>query len=154
MNKYMTEKWNLRYMKLAYEISKWSKDPSKQIGAVLIGLKGQVISQGYNSFPRKIKDTEERYNNREIKYKYIIHAELNCIYNAIYNNSDIENTVLYVYGLPVCHECAKAIIQTGIKYVFMCYPENNTWTESGDLALSMFDEVGIQYTKINYNLIK
>ena len=59
--------WHDRYMNLAKEVSTWSKDPSSQIGAVAIGPKGQVLSQGYNGFPRGIIDTEERLNNRALK---------------------------------------------------------------------------------------
>ena len=62
-------KWDQRYINLAKEVSTWSKDPSKQIGAVVIGSKGQVLSQGYNGFPRGVSDNQENYDNREVKYK-------------------------------------------------------------------------------------
>ena len=111
--------WNKRYMNLAKEVSTWSKDPSSQIGAVAIGSKGQVLSQGYNGFPRCIKDTEYRLNNREIKYKHVVHAEMNCIFNATYTGVSLDGASMYVYGLPICTECAKGIIQVGIKRVYM-----------------------------------
>ena len=99
-------------MELARQISSWSKDPSKKIGAVVIGENGQVLAQGYNGFPRGVKDTEERYNNRETKYNYIVHAEMNAIYNASWNGVSLKDATIYIYGLPCCHECAKGIIQS------------------------------------------
>lgn len=140
----MTEKWDKRYMKMAKLISTWSKDPSTKVGAILVGEKGQIISTGYNGFARGIDDSEERYNNRELKYKYIVHGEMNCVFNAIHSNADPRNSTLYVYGLPICHDCAKSIIQVGIKRIVICKIKD-TWKESCDLAFSMFDEVGIKY---------
>jgi dCMP deaminase len=136
-------KWDRRYLELSRVVSTWSKDPSKKIGALIVGDKGQIISQGYNGFPRGIEDSQERYNDRPTKYKYVVHAEANAIYNAIHNGASVQGCTIYVTGLPVCHDCAKAIIQTGIKTVVMdCLPEGN-WKESGELSLEMFEEAGI-----------
>ena len=130
---------------IAKLVSTWSKDPSTSVGAVLVGEKGQIISTGYNGFARGIDDSLKRYNDRETKYKYVIHAELNSILNAIHSNADPRNSTLYVYGLPICHDCAKTIIQAGIKKVIMNKTNNKRWNESGKLSFSMFDEVGISY---------
>lgn len=144
-----------RYMQLAQMISTWSKDPRKKIGAVIIGSKGQVLAQGYNGFPRGILDTPERYNDRDTKRKYVIHAEMNCIYNATFNGVSVEGCDIYVYGLPPCSECAKAIIQAGIKSVYYACPEDDAeserWFESFELSASMFDEVGVMYNKVDYD---
>jgi len=137
--------WEERYLDLAKQISGWSKDPSRQIGAVIVGDKGQIISQGYNGFPRGIHDSPNRLNDRETKYKYVVHAEANAIYNAIHNGASTEGATIYVTGLPVCHECAKAIIQTGIKKVVMDTRPDLHWLESGNLALEMFVEAGIDF---------
>jgi dCMP deaminase len=137
-------KWEKRYMDLARQVATWSKDPSSQVGAVAIGGKGQVLSQGYNGFPRGIKDHPERIADRETKYKYIVHAEMNAIYNATYNGASLNQSTLYVAGLPCCSECAKGIIQVGISTVVMDGdPDNPRWKESCDLALSMFKESGV-----------
>lgn len=141
----MIDKWNRRYINVAKEVASWSKDPSRQIGAVIVGDKGQIISQGYNGFPRGISDSNDRYNDRSIKYKYVVHAEMNAIYNAIHSGASTDGATIYVTGLPVCHECAKAIIQTGIKQVIMDTKPNDNWTESGNLAIEMFNEVGIDF---------
>lgn len=147
----MENKWNRRFFNIANEVSKWSKDPSTKIGAVIVGEKGQIVSQGYNGFPRGIEDTYERYHNRQEKYKFCIHAEANAIFNAIHNNSDTNGCSMYVVGLPVCHECAKAIIQCGLNNVFVSMissEPNPRWKESCDLAALMFDESQVNYFKI------
>lgn len=137
-------KWDKRYLNLAYAVSKWSRDPSTQIGAVAVGSKGQVLSQGYNGFPRGIKDTQDRYYDRETKYKLIVHAEQNLIYNATYNGVSLDGSTLYVTGLPVCSECAKGVIQVGIKRVVMPHIDDmKSWKESWELSSSMFREAGI-----------
>lgn len=144
-------KWDERYMSLAKEVSTWSKDPSSKIGAVAIGDKGQVLSQGYNGFPRGIEDTKTRYDNRETKYKYVVHAEMNVIYNATYNGVSLNGATLYVYGLPVCSDCAKGIIQVGIKKVVvprMDIPQ--VWKESWQRTTQMFNEAGVKWSMIDF----
>lgn len=138
-------KWDDRFLSLAKEVATWSKDPSSQIGAVAVSDKGQVLSQGYNGFPRGIVDTDRRLYTRAEKYKYVVHAEMNVIYNATYNGVSLDGATLYVVGLPVCSECAKGIIQTGIKSVIMAKPEkiNDNWIESFELTKTMFDEAGV-----------
>jgi len=136
-------KWRARYFKLAKEVAKWSKDPSSKIGAVIVGEKGQIISQGYNGFPRGVSDSEDRYNHRPTKYRYVVHAEANAIYNAIHNGSAVCGSSIYVTGLPICHECAKIIIQCGITDVYMDTEPCGNWSESGELALSLMNEAGL-----------
>jgi len=144
------DKWDARYLKLAKEVSSWSKDPSSQIGAIAVGGKVEVLSTGYNGFPRHILDIDERYRDRQIKYKYIVHAEANCIYNATYNGVSLAGATMYVHGLPCCSECAKAIIQVGIQRVIMNGdPFNPRWKESVQQTLEMFNEAKIQYEFIN-----
>ena len=92
----LSNKWDIRYLELAKQLSTWSKDPSSKIGAVAIGDKGQVLSCGYNGFPRNIVDSGERLNDREQKYNYIVHAEMNVIYNASYNGVSLDNSTVYV----------------------------------------------------------
>lgn len=138
-------KWDERYMDLAKAVSSWSKDPSRQIGAVAVSPQGSVLSQGYNGFPRGINDTEVRLRDRDKKYKYIVHAEMNVIYNATYNGVSLDGSTLYVYGLPICSECAKGIIQVGVRRVVLQsqdIPER--WLTSWDLTKKMFDEAGVE----------
>lgn len=144
--------WDKKYIRLAREISTWSKDPSTQIGAVAVGEKGQLLAQGYNGFPRGIEDSADRLNNRKEKYKYVVHAEMNCIYNATYNGVSLNGSTMYIYGLPVCSECAKGLIQVGIKRVVStaitdATPEN--WVESTKLTKQIFEEANVKYDFIN-----
>lgn len=140
-------RWTDNYLSLAKSISEWSKDPSTKIGAVAIGKHGQILSQGYNGFPRGVADTDDRLNDRTQKYKYVVHGEMNCIYNAALNGTSLIGADMYVYGLPVCSECAKGIIQIGVKRVFACYPASasDKWIESNELSKSMFRETGVEY---------
>jgi dCMP deaminase len=139
-------KWDGRYIELAKQISTWSKDPSRKIGAVAVGSKGQILSQGYNGFPRGILDLPERYENREVKYKHVVHAEMNVIYNATFSGVSLDGASLFVYGLPVCNECAKGIIQVGIQRVVIYTDEivPAIWTDAFDLSYEMFKEAGVK----------
>tara|TARA_B110000503_G_scaffold143264_1_gene243595 strand:- start:7352 stop:7852 length:501 start_codon:yes stop_codon:yes gene_type:complete len=144
--KYMS-KWDERYFNLAKEVSGWSKDPSKKIGAVIVGFYGQILSQGYNGFPRGILDSEERYNDRPTKYQYVVHAEMNAIYNATLNGIKCQGSELYIWGLPVCGECAKGIIQVGISRVNVhkrSLKINPKWDEIFEFSKSMFEESGVK----------
>lgn len=145
----MGHHWDKRFLQLASNIAQWSKDPSRQIGAVAIGENRQVLATGYNGFPRGIYDTDERLTDRSEKYKFMVHAEMNCIYNATQNGVSLNDAHLYVYGLPVCHECAKGIVQVGISRVVMpddvwVLDENiendKKWIDSWRLTKQIFTE--------------
>ena len=147
-------KWDKQYLELAQHIATWSKDPSTQIGAVAIGLKGQVLAQGYNGFPRGIEDTPERLNTREEKYKYIVHAEMNCVFNASLNGVSLYDSTMYICGLPCCSDCAKGMIQAGIHRVVMHVQKLDgamRWQDSWNRSKAMFDEAGVKW---NLNGIK
>lgn len=146
----MNVKWRNRYLELAKTISTWSKDPSTKIGAVIVGDKGQILSQGYNGFPRGVHDDESRLNDKELKYKYTVHGEMNAIFNASLNGICLNGAVMYVYGLPVCHECAKGIIQVGIKHVVMWVEKkiSDKWSESWYQTRKMLEESGVTYDLI------
>ena len=120
-----SNKWKKRFISLAKSTADWSKDPSTKVGAIAVNDKLQVISQGYNGFPRGIADRIERLNDRETKYKLIVHAEMNIIYNACYNGLSLENSTVFIYGLPLCPECAKGLIQCGVKKIVMKIPIEN-----------------------------
>lgn len=142
-------KWDERFMEQAKLIASWSKDPSSQIGAVIVNDERRILATGYNGFPRGIADTEERLNNRDEKYPRIIHAEMNALMNALYNGVSVKDSTLYVYGLPVCPSCTKCIIQAGIKRVVI--PAEKTdkgnWQEIWETQSSeMFKESGVQIT--------
>jgi len=109
--------WDECFMKIAHIIADRSKDPSTQAGAVVVNKENVVVGLGYNGWPRGIKnedlpwDKEGEYENT--KYAYVCHGEENAIYNA---NGSIKNCKIYCTLFP-CNECAKTIIQNGIKEV-------------------------------------
>jgi len=139
-------KWDERYLDLAAGIAGWSKDPSRKIGAVAVGSKGNVLAQGFNGFPRGISDSSDRYDDRTRKYELVVHAEMNVIYNASYNGVSLDESTLYVHGLPACSDCAKGIIQVGIKRVVMRDQEIPTlWQQSWTKTEEMFNEAGVSY---------
>ena len=142
----LTGKWDERFLRTAKEISSWSKDPSTQVGAVIVNDERRILATGYNGFPRGINDNDERLQDREHKYKFIVHAEMNAIYNATYSGTSLNGSTLYVWGLPVCSECAKGVIQVGIKKIVMPlkdYPER--WLMSFKQSAALFKEAGLKF---------
>lgn len=142
-------KWDSRFMEMAQMISSWSKDPSSQIGAVVVNDERRILATGYNGFPKGIADTEERLNNKEEKYSRIIHAEMNALMNALYSGVSLKDSTLYVYGLPVCPSCTKCVIQAGIKRVVIPTAKTNkaNWQEVWEReSAPMFAESGVQVT--------
>lgn len=146
--------WTEYYIRHQYLASQKSKDPSTKIGAVLV-RDNNIISIGYNGFPRGVKDTEERLNNREDKYFYITHAEHNSILSAARNGIATKGSALYTSGMP-CNECAKAIIQAGINTVVLHeqYPtlSHGKWSKSVSKAEEMFAEAGVTILLLNKEL--
>ena len=122
-----------------------SKDPSRRIGAIIARGKTH-LSTGYNGFPSRTPDKEELLNNREEKYKRTIHAEINCILNALKNGVNISGSTLYVYGLPTCSKCAPLIIGAEIDRVIYCdiSSENSVWEGEGKITEELFKEAGVQ----------
>jgi dCMP deaminase len=140
--------WDLRFLKMASEVGEWSKDPSRKIGCVIVKDR-RILATGYNGFPRGIADTEERLNTRELKYKYVVHGEMNAIYNAIQHGVSLNGATLYAVGLPICSECAKGIIQVGIKRVVIPKQDIPThWQESCEFTKKLFGETGVNYDTI------
>ena len=140
----MSNKWDKRFLEMAKVVSTWSKDPSTKVGTVAVRNR-TVIAQGYNGFPRGIKD-DNRYNDREIKYKFIVHSEMNAIYNAAQNGVSLEGSTIYAYGLPICHECAKGLIQVGVaRVVSPIHDVPQHWKISCGMTKTMFEESKIKW---------
>ncbi|MBP5694855.1 MAG: dCMP deaminase family protein [Bacilli bacterium] len=110
--------WDEYFMGIALLSAKRSKDPSTQVGACIVDSDHKVVSIGYNGMPRGIADkdlTWEKGEGLNSKYLYVCHAEFNAILN-IRNGSSLKGCTVYVTLFP-CNNCAKAIIQTGIKKI-------------------------------------
>lgn len=135
--------WDERFLELASLVATWSKDPTTRVGACIVDSKRHVVSVGYNGFPRGIFDMKERYEDRSTKYLFVCHAERNALDNA---HCDVTGCVLYCTLFP-CNECAKSIIQRGIKEVVTFSddrPDNYNW----EVTKRMFREAGISWTFI------
>lgn len=142
------DKWDRRYLELARHISSWSRDPSTRVGAVIV-RNNKVVATGYNGFARDVDDDPERYLNRELKYKLIVHAEINAILQA---GNDCEYAHIYVSAPFCCSDCVKTIIQSGITRIVV-YDNTNPellerWKDSIQISQLMMDEAGIEYTVI------
>jgi dCMP deaminase len=133
-------KWELRYLEMAKLVSTWSKDPSTKVGSVIVDSDNTVISVGFNGLPRRIQDTDQRLNNRDIKLKMIIHAEINAIITA---KRPLNRATIYTYPFMSCSQCAGMIIQSGICRHISYKTNNERWKDSFDLALEMFDEARV-----------
>lgn len=145
---FINRKWDLFFLKTAESISCFSKDPSTKVGAVIIDHKRRIVGTGYNGFPRNIKDTKERYENRSLKYVYMIHAEVNAILNS---KIELENCIIYTYPFPPCSDCAKFIIQSGIRRVVSLNYIPERWKSTMNVAMDMFKEAKIETVLYDIN---
>ena len=138
-------KWSERFMHLAEHVATWSKDPSTQVGCVIVDKQNRVVSLGFNGFPRGIKDLVNRYEDKVRIYLFVAHAERNALDNAPLS---VEGCTLYSPLLP-CNECAKSIIQKGITKVVSYEPTEDRPYLRWDITKQMFLEAGVQLYLIN-----
>lgn len=110
--------WDIRFLELADHVAGWSKDPNTKVGAVIVNDNKQVLSLGYNGFPRGVEDRVSRYEDRQTKLLFVAHAERNALDNAYV---DVRGATMYTTLCP-CNECAKSIVQKGIKRVVSYAP--------------------------------
>ena len=142
-----------KYMEIAYAISRLSKDPSTQVGAVIIGPTQEVRSLGYNGAPRGCSADETgdyRRDTRPEKYFWFSHAELNAITNAARVGTPLAGSSLLVTH-PPCMDCARAIVQAGITRVVTVRPSADfveRWHEHMSRTQRLFDECGVEYLEI------
>jgi dCMP deaminase len=132
-------------MALAEHVATWSKDPSTQVGCVIVDKQNRVVSIGFNGFPRGVKDIATRYASRETKSLFVAHAERNALDNAPLG---VEGCTLYTPLFP-CNECAKSIIQKGIARVISYEPDWEQKKFNWDVTKKMFQEAGVQIFLIN-----
>ncbi|HOO26697.1 MAG TPA: dCMP deaminase family protein [Clostridiales bacterium] len=140
--------WDEYFMGIALLSANRSKDPSTQVGACIVNENNKIMSVGYNGMPMGCSDDEfpwEREGDSlDTKYPYVCHAELNAILN--YDGGSLHGSKIYVALFP-CNECAKAIIQSGIKEV-LYLSDKYAHTPQVIASKKMFDAAGVKYTKI------
>ncbi len=143
--------WDEYFMAVAKLSSLRSKDPNTQVGACIVGNDNRILSIGYNGTPNGFADDEfpwEREGNPlETKYMYVCHAEMNAIINYRGSRKELEGAKVYVDLFP-CNECAKMIIQSGIKEVIYL-SDKYSGTDANVASKKMFDTCGIKYRQIN-----
>lgn len=142
--------WDQYFMGIALLSARRSKDPSTQVGCCIVNKDKRIVSLGYNGFPNGCHDDmipwEREGGFKETKYAYVVHSELNAILNS---NSELKDCTLYVSLFP-CNECAKAIIQSGIKEVFYLSDKYAT-SDSTIVSKKMFDMAGVRYTPLVFD---
>jgi len=132
--------WNNWFLGLAQYISTASKDPSTKVGAVIVDEERRVVSLGYNGLPRGVVDSDERLDNRDLKYKIIVHAERNAL---LFARGSIKGCTIYTYPMMPCAVCASMIIQSGIKKVVAPKSDNPRWIQDMELSTKLFEEAGV-----------
>jgi dCMP deaminase len=146
------DKWHNRFLSMAELVASWSKDPSTQVGCVIVNSDRIVIGVGYNGFPRGVCDCEERLNDRPVKYLMVQHAEANALTNAA---APVSGSTVYVTHAP-CANCTGLLIQSGVKRIYTRpTPEGlaERLKDSYDASRLMLKEAGIKLEVIDPDFI-
>ncbi len=139
--------WDARWLKLAREVGSWSKDRSTKTGCIIVGDARQILSGGYNGFPRRVDDNVDERHERPEKYLWTEHAERNAIYNAARHGIALEGAAMYVPWFP-CADCARAIIQSGITILVTRELESGDpllerWKDHHEVSRVMLEEAEV-----------
>jgi dCMP deaminase len=142
--------WDEYFMGVAMLSAQRSKDPNTQVGACIVNPQNRIVGVGYNGFPRGCSDDEfpwEREGSAlDTKYVFVAHAELNAVLNS---TEKLENCRIFVALFP-CNECAKVIIQSGIKEVIYLSDKYGE-TDGVKASKRMFDAAGVKYSQLKSN---
>ena len=145
--------WIEYFYNIAEEVKKKSKDKNTQIGAVIVGKDKEIVSTGYNSFPRGIDDERADRQEKPEKYFWFEHAERNAIYNAARIGVSTKGCTMYLTcGIP-CADCARGIINAGISKIYVRKgggAQSQKWLDSGERSRQMFKEAGVQIEWYNF----
>jgi dCMP deaminase len=139
--------WQDYFRNIAQQVKLKSKDEATQIGVVIVGKDNEIVSTGYNSFPRGIDDYRPERQERPEKYYWMEHAERNAIYNAARIGVSTKGCTMYMTcGIP-CADCARAIINSGIEKIVIemggSGAKDDRWIEHGHRSITMFIEAGM-----------
>ena len=147
----MAISWDEYFMGLAHLSALRSKDPNTQVGACIVDQDHKVVSIGFNGMPRGCSDEDFPWDREggflDTKYAYVVHAELNAILNS---PRPVKDCTLYVSLFP-CNECAKAIIQSGIRKVIY-ESDKYDGTEGNIASKKMLREAGVELVQIPYSI--
>jgi dCMP deaminase len=148
MNETNLNNWDRRFLNLAKFIASWSKDPSTQVGSVIVDPKKRIIATGFNGLPAGVEDSIHRLHTREVKYDMVVHAERNAIIDA---KRDLSGMTIYVWPIMPCSVCASMIIQAGIKRVIAPSTDDQRLIESCKFHLSeeMYKETDVTLIQVD-----
>ncbi len=142
--------WEQYFMGIAKLSAMRSKDPNTQVGACIVSDDNRILSIGYNGCPNGFKDENFPWDREgeplNTKYLYVCHAEMNAILNYRGSRKELEGARIYVDLFP-CNECAKIIIQSGIKEVIYL-SDKYAHTDGTIASKKMFDTCGIKYHQV------
>lgn len=126
-------------------VGSWSKDRSRKVGAVVADAQGGVRALGYNGFPRGADESHDYRHDRPMKYLWTEHAERNAIYEAARTGISLDGCTMYVPWFP-CMDCARAIVQVGIRRLVAIQPEltDETWGQHFSAALELLNEAAVE----------
>lgn len=141
----------LKFMAVAEAMMNMSKDPSTKVGAVAIDDDFNVLSVGYNGFPRGVNDSSERLNDRPTKYAITVHAEGNTIAQAARKGVSLKDSTVVVTSLFPCSSCAALMIQAGVKRIITSKVDNERWNKSSELAEGILEEAGVEVVVVEKN---
>ena len=158
----MSEKWDRHFLGMALYHSRMSKDPSTRVGSVIIGPDREILSAGFNGFPRGIEDTPARLADRDTKLLLVVHAEMNALLAAARTGMRLKGCTLYlaatddsgeVWGGPPCTRCTVEIIQVGISEIvsFPIRTAPSRWAGDLTTAKSLLYEARIQYRELSHH---
>lgn len=152
----MSGRWDSHFITLCIAHARMSKDPSTQVGAMIVGPDREIVSAGFNGFPRGIADTPARLHDRQTKLALVVHAEMNAALAAARIGVSLRECTLYlaatdssgdVWGGPPCTRCTVELIQTGIREI-VSLPFRDTpsrWRDDTAFAGKLLEEAGIIY---------
>lgn len=142
-------RWHRRFLELADSIARWSKDPSRGVGAIIVTPARQIIATGYNGLPRGVEDRPDRLE-RPVKYDLVVHAEMNAIVQCARNGISPTGCTLYSTFSPCVH-CTLAIIQCGIAAVVTrrLTREDDHWNESIEKGRALLEEAKIPLIEVD-----
>jgi dCMP deaminase len=146
--------WTEYFRQIAHTVKLKSKDASTQIGAVIVGPDHEIVSTGYNSFPRGIDDTKPERQLRPEKYFWMIHAEANSVVNAARIGVSTKGCTMYLTCEIPCADCARTIINAGITTIYCepIQPQRMIWQEHIKRSTMMFKEAGVEIRYYEQNI--
>ena len=156
----VSDKWDRYYLQLALDTARMSKDPNTKVGAVIVGHDREVVASGFNGLPRNIADTSERLNNKDLKLRIVVHAEMNAVLNALRAGVSIKGYTLYsaltddsghVWGCNPCTRCTVHLIQSGLANIVSYAPRiwRSSWDTDNRFARTLLHEAGVGYRDVN-----